>query len=127
MWIAITAGLGLLVGLSLGALGGGGSTLAVPILVAIGGLTVHDATTASLFVVGTASTIGAVRHWRLGNVRLGAGLAFGAAGILGARLGTSINRVLDERILLIVFAALVLFVALGMYRNSRRLPQEGCT
>lgn len=124
MVTAIAIGLGLLVGLSLGALGGGGSTLAVPILVAVGGLTVHDATTASLLVVGTAAAIGAVRHWRMGNVRLGAGLAFGAAGIVGARLGTSANRMLDERILLIVFAAFILLVALAMYRNSARIPQD---
>lgn len=122
----IAVALGLLVGLSLGALGGGGSTLAVPILVLVGGLSAHDATTASLIVVGVASAIGAVRHWRMGNVRLGAGLAFGTAGILGARMGTSVNRVLDERLLLAVFSALVLLVALGMYRSSARAPQESC-
>src|SRR6056297_2137995 len=88
----IAIALGLLVGLSLGALGGGGSTLAVPILVFVAGLEAQDATTASLLVVGVASAFGVVGHFRAGNVRLGAGLAFGAAGILGSRVGTLVNR-----------------------------------
>ena len=74
----IAVALGLLVGLSLGALGGGGSTLAVPILVFVAGLQAQDATTASLLVVGVASAFGVVSHFRNGNVRLGAGIAFGA-------------------------------------------------
>ena len=77
--VAVTLGFG--VGLSLGALGGGGSTLAVPILVFVAGMSAQDATTASLLVVGAASAIGVVGHYRNGNVRLGTGVAFGAAGI----------------------------------------------
>ena len=113
--IAIT--LGLLVGLSLGALGGGGSTLAVPILVFVAGMQAQDATTASLLVVGVASAIGVYGHYRIGNVRLGAGVAFGSAGIVGSRLGTLINRSLDEQMLLLAFSGLILFVAVRMYRS----------
>jgi uncharacterized membrane protein YfcA len=118
----LAVALGSLVGLSLGALGGGGSTLAVPILVFIGGMSVQDATTASLLVVGIAALIGAVRHWRLGNVRLGVGLGFGAAGIVGSRIGTTINQSLDEQVLLLVFSALIVFVAQRMYRSAASAP-----
>jgi uncharacterized membrane protein YfcA len=109
--------LGLLVGGSLGALGGGGSTLAVPILVFVAGMQAQDATTASLLVVGIASAFGVVGHFRNGNVRLGAGVAFGLAGVFGSRVGTLINRQVDERVLLGAFAVLILFVAVRMYRS----------
>lgn len=109
--------LGLLVGVSLGALGGGGSTLAVPILVFVAGLSAQDATTASLLVVGVASAVGVVGHFRNGNVRLGAGIAFGAAGIVGSRIGLLVNRNLDENALLLAFSVLIMFVAFRMYRS----------
>lgn len=124
--IVLAIALGLLVGLSLGALGGGGSTLAVPILVFVASLSAQDATTASLVVVGVASGFGAWQHSRRGNVHLRAGLAFGAAGIVGSRLGTTLNRSLDERFLLLAFAGLITLVAVRMYRSAaqqgRRAP-----
>ncbi len=117
--------LGLLVGLSLGALGGGGSTLAVPILVFVAGFSAQDATSASLLVVGIASAIGVVGHFRNGNVRLGTGIAFGGAGIVGNRAGTLLNRSLDEQLLLLAFSGLIVFVAVRMYRSiESRRPAE---
>lgn len=124
----IAIALGLLVGLSLGALGGGGSTLAVPILVFVAGMSAQDATTASLLVVGVASAFGVVSHFRNGNVRLGAGIAFGAAGIVGSRIGLLVNRALDETALLLGFSVLIIFVALRMYRSVdrvRAVPESG--
>lgn len=112
--------LGLLVGLSLGALGGGGSTLAVPILVFVAGLQAQDATSASLLVVGVASAFGVFGHFRNGNVRLRTGLAFGAAGIVGSRIGLLVNRSLDEKLLLLAFSALIVFVAVRMYRSAEK-------
>ena len=117
MAATIAVMLGLLVGLSLGALGGGGSTLAVPILVFVAGMQAQDATTASLLVVGIASAIGVFGHLRNGNVRLGAGVAFGLAVIVGSRVGTLLNRSLDENMLLFAFSGLILFVAVRMYRS----------
>lgn len=115
----IAIALGLVVGLSLGALGGGGSTLAVPILVFVAGLQAQDATTASLLVVGVASGFGVISHFRNGNVRLGAGVAFGVAGIAGSRIGLLVNRSLDENVLLLAFSALIVFVAIRMYRSAQ--------
>jgi uncharacterized membrane protein YfcA len=118
----IAIALGLVVGLSLGALGGGGSTLAVPILVFVAGMQAQDATTASLLVVGVASAFGVVSHFRNGNVRVGVGVAFGAAGIVGSRVGTLLNQSLDENVLLLAFSGLILFVALRMYRSVDARP-----
>ena len=125
--------LGLFVGLTLGALGGGGATLAVPVLVFVAGFEARDATTASLIVVGVAAAIGVVGHYRNGHVRVGIGLAFGAAGIVGSRVGTLLNQSLPERLLLVSFAALILVVALRMYRSvavrasTRRQPRRSST
>ena len=120
----IAIGLGLLVGLSLGSLGGGGSTLAVPILVFVAGMQAQDATTASLLVVGVASAFGVVSHFRNGNVRLGAGIAFGLAGIVGSRIGLVVNRSIDENVLLLAFSVLIVFVAVRMYRSIDPTPEQ---
>ncbi len=114
--VAVVLGVG--VGIALGALGGGGSTLAVPILVFVAGLTPQQATTASLLVVGVAAAVGALGHVRHGNVRMGVGLVFGAAGIVGSRIGTTINRAVDGDLLLAAFAILIVFVAVRMYRSA---------
>lgn len=60
--LAAALPLGLLVGLSLGALGGGGSILAVPALVYGAGETPHTATTTSLIVVGASALAGIFGH-----------------------------------------------------------------
>jgi len=102
---------GFLIGVSLGALGGGGSILAVPVLVFIAGQTPTQATTTSLLVVGAASVVGAVRHWRHGRVRLGQGLLFGLLGVAGSVAGSAVNRRLDGDVLLLAFSGLILVAA----------------
>ena len=74
--IAVVAGL--LIGLSLGALGGGGSILAVPVLVYLLGQSPAQATTGSLVVVGVTSLTAAVGAFKAGNMLLTRGLVFGA-------------------------------------------------
>ena len=80
--IAIPAGL--LIGLSLGALGGGGSILTVPALVYLLHQQPHAATTASLLIVGITALAGMTAHWRAGRVRLAQGITFGALGVAGS-------------------------------------------
>ncbi|MFZ6003250.1 MAG: sulfite exporter TauE/SafE family protein [Actinomycetota bacterium] len=103
--------LGFLIGVSLGALGGGGSILAVPVLVFVAGQTPADATTTSLLVVGAASTFGAAGHWRHGRVRLGPGLLVGLLGVAGSLAGSALNRRLDGDVLLLAFAGLIVVAA----------------
>jgi uncharacterized membrane protein YfcA len=76
-----------LIGLSLGLLGGGGSILAVPVLVYVARVDVHAAIGMSLAVVGTTALVGGLVHARAGRVDLGAAALFGGAGMLGAPLG----------------------------------------
>jgi hypothetical protein len=106
--------LGFLVGVSLGALGGGGSILAVPVLVFFAGQSPTQAISTSLVVVGVASVIGAHGHWRSGTVRVATGLVFGLVGIAGSLAGSALNRRLDGDVLLLGFAALVLVAAWRM-------------
>lgn len=112
--------LALLIGLSLGAVGGGGSILAVPVLIGVAGMSVNGATTASLVVVGVSSLVGMVAHHLAGRVRFGAGLAFGLTGVGGALVGTRVHELLDPNVLLVAFAALMLAVATRMALNLRR-------
>ena len=88
--------LGFLIGVALGALGGGGSILAVPALVYAAGESPKAATTTSLVVVGVTALGGAVAHYRAGRVRVTAGLVFGLAGIGGSLLGSSLNRAMSS-------------------------------
>lgn len=111
--------LALMIGLTLGAVGGGGSILAVPVLVGVAGLAVTEATTASLIVVGTAAAIGLASDLPSGRVRVAPGIVFGLTGIGGAALGTALNRNLDEGLLLVGFATLMFVVAARMVRSLR--------
>ena len=89
--------LGLLIGVSLGALGGGGSILTVPALVYLVGQPPQDATTSSLLIVGAAALVAIVPHARRGNVRLGQGLTFGALGIVGSYVGSAASGLVSSR------------------------------
>ena len=109
--------LGLLIGLILGALGGGGSVLAVPVLVYAAGQDAKAATTTSLVLVGMAAIVGTRSHWRAGRVRVGTAAAFGLCGIGGSVVGTLINRQADPELLLLGFSV-VLFAAAWRMRNG---------
>jgi len=109
---------GFLIGLSLGALGGGGSILAVPALVYAAGQTPRHATTTSLILVALTAMIGMVPHWRAGRVRFGAGSVFGLAGIGGSLLGSHLNSSVDPNVLLLAFSGVMLIAARGMWRRS---------
>jgi len=106
--------LGLLVGLSLGALGSGGSILAVPALVYAAGQTPQEATAASLLLVGTAAISGLWTHVRAGRVRVATGVIFGLTGLGGSLAGTALNRRLDPDVLLLAFSGLILVAAWRM-------------
>jgi len=124
--LAVALVAGALIGLSLGALGGGGSVLAVPALVYGLGQSAAQATTGSLLVVGVTSLAGAVTAYRSGNVLLTRGLAFGAIAIGGAAAGAKASGLVAEPVLLAAFATLLLVVAgvmaARLFRSRRGRP-----
>ncbi|MGE0728116.1 MAG: sulfite exporter TauE/SafE family protein [Acidimicrobiia bacterium] len=120
--------LGFLIGLSLGALGGGGSILAVPALVYGAGQGAKAATSTSLLIVGISSVFGMLSHWRAGRVRVGAGLVFGVVGIGGSLVGSALNRSVDPDVLLLAFSGLMMVAAWRMWVGSRKpAPAVGGT
>ena len=106
--------LGFLIGVSLGALGGGGSILAVPVLVYAAGQDAKAATATSLLLVGSAALVGMAAHHRAGRVRLSTGIVFGLAGLGGSLAGTALNRLLDPNALLLGFSVLIVIAAWRM-------------
>ena len=112
--------LGLLIGLSLGALGGGGSILAVPALVYAAGQSAKGATTTSLILVAITSVIGIVPHWRNDRVRLLPGTLFGLAGIGGSLLGSHWNEAADPDVLLLAFSGVMVAAGVAMLRRTLR-------
>jgi uncharacterized membrane protein YfcA len=115
--LAIVAGV--VIGLTLGALGGGGSILTVPVLVYLLGQDSHTATTGSLVIVGVTALAGALAHLREGRVRVAAGLAFGLTGLAGTYAGARLSTQLDPHVLLIAFSALMIVAAVAMLRRRR--------
>ncbi len=108
--LVLAVAAGALIGLSLGALGGGGSILAVPVLVYALGQSPAQATTGSLVVVGVTALIGAITAHRAGNVMLGRGVTFGLVAIGGAAVGAKASALVAEPVLLAAFAVLMLVV-----------------
>ena len=111
--------LSVLVGLSLGFFGGGGSILTVPLLVYFFGRGPKEAIASSLLIVAVASVSGALQHWRAGNLRVRTALVFGTSGMLGAYVGGRAGALLDGGVLLLLFAAMMILTALAMWRGRR--------
>ncbi|KWX22238.1 membrane protein [Mycolicibacterium wolinskyi] len=117
--LALILSLAVLVGVSLGVLGGGGSILTVPLLAYVAGLDARQAITTSLLVVGVTSVIGAVTHARAGHVQWRTGLLFGVTGTAGAYAGGLIGHLLPGSVLLTAFAVVMIATAVAMLNRRR--------
>lgn len=123
-----------LMGLSLGLIGGGGSILTVPILVYLFGVDPLVSTSYSLFVVGLTSLIGSYSHLKKGNLDLKTALIFGLPSIVSVyavrkfvvpiipdpvfSLGDAV--ISKDNFVLIIFSILMVVAALSMIRKSKR-------
>lgn len=123
--MVIVLALSVVVGLSLGILGGGGSILTVPILVYAAGFEAKEAIAASLFVVGVTSSVGIINHARGGRVMWRTGLVFGAAGMGGAFLGGLLGGHIPGQILLIAFAIMMVATSVAMLRGRMKKQDDG--
>ncbi|HEX4977666.1 MAG TPA: sulfite exporter TauE/SafE family protein [Nocardioides sp.] len=117
--LVLVLALSLLIGASLGLLGGGGSILTVPILVYVAGLPAKEAIAASLFVVGVTSLAGVVSHARGGRVQWRTGLLFGLAAMAGAFTGGLLGGHVPGDWLLIAFALMMVATSLAMLRGRK--------
>ncbi|SCE99958.1 sulfite exporter TauE/SafE family protein [Micromonospora mirobrigensis] len=117
--LLLTVGLAVLIGISLGLLGGGGSILAVPLLVYVADLPAKEAIATSLLVVGATSAVGVLPHARAHRVRWRTGLVFGVAGMTGAYAGGRLAEFVPAGFLLTGFAVMMLATAVAMIRGRR--------
>ncbi len=125
----------ILIGLSLGLIGGGGSILTVPILVYFFLIDPVMATTYSLFVVGLTSSAGAISHYRKGNVNFKIAFVFGIPSLIAVFIMRKwIMPVLPHHLLnigsfeltkpvllMLVFAVLMLVASISMIRKKKEI------
>jgi uncharacterized protein len=109
---------GVLVGFTLGLVGGGGSILAVPLLVYLVGVPVpHLAIGTSAVAVAANALASLASHARAGNVRWPCASVFAGTGIVGAALGARFGKMVDGQILLAAFSVMMAVVAFAMLRR----------
>ena len=114
----LTTGSGAIVGLVLGLVGGGGSILAVPLLVYLVGLSPpHVAIGTSALAVSASAFGNLLPHTRAGNVKWRCASVFAAAGVVGALLGAELAKALDGDKLLFLFGLVMVAVGLTMFRK----------
>ncbi len=117
---------GVAVGFTLGLVGGGGSILAVPLMVYVVGVRdPHVAIGTSALAVAANALAGLAGHARSGNVNWRCGGAYALAGVAGALAGSTMGKAFDGQKLLFLFALLMLVVAGLMLRGRANPGQEG--
>jgi len=118
--------LSVVIGLSLGIFGGGGSILAVPVLVLVTHLAPAAAVGTSLAMVGTTSLVASYAHHRQGYVVAKVALLFGLSGVVTAFLGAKLTALVSGTVLMYSFAALMLVVGVGMLLGKGRNTGPDC-
>lgn len=114
------------IGISLGLLGGGGSILAVPVLVYVAGFDAKESVAMSLAIVGSTSLVGSLLHAREGRLDVKVAATFGSAGVVGAYFGAGLTGMVAGDALLLIFAALMFVVAaLMLARKDKGETEEG--
>ena len=115
-WIAVP--LGLVTGAVMGALGGGGAILTIPVLIYVLGMPPHDATTASLVIVGVSAASTAVSHVRGGTARLLDAVVLAVVGIVGTYAGSLASAAVPAAVLVVLLASLLAVVGGLMVRQT---------
>lgn len=114
---------GLLSGGALGLTGGGGSILAVPLLVYLIGENIHLAIITSLIAVGVTSLISSFSYMRQSLVKFKVGLLMASPGIITTYLGSLINKQLKGPTLLLIFSILMIYIGYLMTKKKTS-PKE---
>jgi hypothetical protein len=116
--------LAVFIGISLGLLGGGGSVLALPVLVYVMGISPKSAIAMTLVIIGLVSILGVIPHWRRGNVQLKTAGLFGSATMVGAFIGAKIAALpmVTDTFQMLLFALLMTIAAIFMIRRSFKSP-----
>jgi uncharacterized membrane protein YfcA len=109
-----------LVGFTLGLVGGGGSILALPLIVyAVGVTSTHIAIGTSAVAVAASAAANLIGHARAGTVKWRCAVVFAVAGMAGAAGGAELGKMVDGRRLLLLFGVLMVAIGLSMLRPLR--------
>ena len=125
MMTIVAGALAVLIGLTLGLLGGGGSILTVPVFVYVLGIEPKAAIAMSLPVVGAAALVGAIQRWRQGHVALATAVPFGLAAMASAYAAARLARDMNGHEQLVIFAGVMLAAAVSMLRHASVVPDTG--
>ena len=121
--ILLALAAGGVIGIILGLVGGGGSILAVPLLVYVVGVESTQAAIGTAAVAVAANAlIGVGGHARGGTVKWRCALAFAGAGMVGAAMGAEIGKAFDGARLLLLFGLLMIGVGVMMFRPRKSVP-----
>lgn len=121
----LAVGSGAIIGLVLGLVGGGGSILAVPLLVYVVGVpSAHIAIGTAAIAVALNAALSLAAHARLGTVKWRCALVFAGAGVLGSALGAELGKAIDGQRLLALFGLVMVAVGLSMLRPSSKPANE---
>lgn len=124
MFLASALGTGAAIGLILGLVGGGGSIIAVPLLVYVVGVaSPHAAIGTAAVAVALNAVAGLAGHARGGTVKWPCAITFSLAGVVGAAIGAEAGKAMDGQRLLALFGAMMVVVGLAMLR-PRRSPEN---
>jgi uncharacterized membrane protein YfcA len=115
---------GLVIGLAVGTLGGGGSVLAVPVLVYLLDQSVDEATTTSLVVVAAGAIAGGAGHAREHRICWRHALSFSAAAIPGIVAGTLAGGAVGGPVLMGTFALILLAAAAATWRKAAKEDED---
>ncbi|OYY63592.1 MAG: hypothetical protein B7Y49_12590 [Sphingomonas sp. 28-62-11] len=116
---------GVLVGFTLGLVGGGGSILAVPLMVYVVGVaSPHIAIGTSALAVAVNAATGLISHARSGTVKWRCGGMYAAAGIFGALAGSTVGKAFDGDRLLFLFGLVMVVVGAAMLRGRNNQGVE---
>ena len=118
MMFILAIGLGLLIGIVVGALGAGGGILSVPVLVYLLGQSPHEATASSLLIVGLTALVSLFSPGRRQYVHYRKGAIFGTLAIAGSLVGSYANAIVAGAALMYMFAVLLVAVGIVMLRKG---------
>lgn len=127
-----------LIGISLGLIGGGGSILTVPILVYLFKINPEHATSYSLFIVGITALLGAYKHYLLGNLKIKSALFFAFPSVISLLLIRKMVlpnipsllfkidtfEVTKDILIMVVFAVLMIVASISMIRKRNLEPEN---
>lgn len=123
IWLCVLSGG--IVGFTLGLIGGGGSIMAVPLLLYLVGIRdPHVVIGSTALAVSANAYINMIPHWRAGNMNWRAAILFALPGVAGAYLGSTIGKLINGKELLFLFAVLMLVIAVLMIRKKPRRSSD---